>query len=206
MVTNMCRGLQFARSSAVPEPLGILFRFSYIGAPALLAVKVLLFVCRLCSRRRQGRMNYNVEAGFGRKSYRVPQGALMIAFAVAWGLLTILIVLQDHAIDAQRDLIQLLMQDLHTALVTSVSHGNPAPVVVRSVQLPDNQVQTKSAPSAQVHSKAQPKAKESSRVPSSQGKDASPGRSSRQAKEKVPVRPPAEYTDPSDMRRVRFSI
>ena len=151
-------------------------------------------------------MNYNVEAGFGRKSYRVPQGALMIAFAVAWGLLTILIVLQDHAIDAQRDLIQLLMQDLHTALVTSVSHGNPAPVVVKSVQLPDAQVQTKSAPSAQVQSKVPPKAKESSRVPSSQGKDAVPGRNSRQAKEKLPVRPPAEYTDPSDQRRVMFSI
>lgn len=154
-------------------------------------------------------MNYNVEAGFGRKSYRVPQGALMIAFAVAWGLLTILVVLQDHAIDAQRELIQVLMQDLHTALVTPVSHGNvsSAPVVVRTVQLPDDQVQTKSAPSAQVpQSRVQPKAKESSRVPSSQGKDASSGRNSRQAKEKLPVRPPAEYTDPSDQRRVMFSI
>ncbi len=152
-------------------------------------------------------MNYDIEAGFGRKSYRVPQGALMIAFAMGWGLLTILIVLQDHAIDAQRELIQLLMQDLHTALVTSVSHGNPAPVVVKTVQLPDDQVQNQSTPSVQVpQSKVQPKAKESPRVPSSQGKDANSGRSSRQAKEKLPVRPPAEYTDPSDMRRVRFSI
>jgi hypothetical protein len=153
-------------------------------------------------------MNYNVEAGFGRKSYRVPQGALMIAFAIAWGLLTILIVLQDHAIDAQRELIQLLMQDLHTALVTSVSHGNAAPVVVKTVRLPDDQVQKQSTPSVQVpsQSKVQPKARESSRVPSSQGKDATSGRNSRQAKEKLPVRPPAEYTDPSDMRRVMFSI
>jgi len=152
-------------------------------------------------------MNYKVEAGFGRKSYRVPNAALMIAFAIGWGLLTILVVLQDHAIDAQRALIQLLMQDLHTALVTSVSHGNPAPVVVKTVQLPDDQVQKQSTPSVQVpQSKVQPKAKESPRVPSSQGKDANSGRSSRQAKEKLPVRPPAEYTDPSDMRRVRFSI
>jgi hypothetical protein len=153
-------------------------------------------------------MDYKVEAGFGRKSYRVPQGALMIAFAIGWGLLTILIVVQDHAIDAQRELIQLLMQDLHTALVTSVSHGNAAPVVVKEVQLPDDQVQKQSTPSVQVpsQSKVQPKAKESSRVPSSQGKDANSGRNSRQAKEKLPVRPPAEYTDPSDMRRVMFSI
>jgi len=206
MVTNMCRGLQFALFGAVSEWTASLFRFSYIPGVALLALKMLLSNCRLCSRRRQGRMNYNVEAGFGRKSYRVPQGAWMIAFAVAWGVLTILIVLQDHAIDAQRELIQLLMQDLHTALVTSVSHGNPAPVVVKSVQLPDAQVQTKPAPSAQVQSKVKPKAKESSRVPSSQGKDATSGRNSRQAKEKLPVRPPAEYTDPSDERRVMFSI
>lgn len=134
----------------------------------------------------------------------------MVAFVVAWGLLTILIVLQDHAIDAQRELIQLLMQDLHTALITSVSHGNTgsAPVVVKAAQLPSAQVQTKSAPSVQVppQSRVQSKAKESSRVPSSQGKDATSGRNSRQAKEKLPVRPPAEYTDPSDMRRVMFSI
>ncbi len=134
----------------------------------------------------------------------------MIAFGIGWALLTILIVLQDHAINAQRELIQLLMQDLHSALVTSVSHGNAtaAPVVVKRVQLPDDQVQKQSTPSAQVppQSKVQPKAKASSRVPSSQGKDANSGRNSRQAKEKLPVRPPAEYTDPSDMRRVRFSI
>lgn len=204
----MCRGLQFPAFSAVPEWSATLFRFSYIAGSALLALKVLLSGCQLCSRRRQGRMNYNVEAGFGRKSYRVPQGALMIAFAVAWGLLSVLVVLQDHAIDAQRELIQLLMQDLHSAVVTSVSHGNTAPVVVKTVQLPSVQVQTKSTPSVQVpsQSKIQPKAKESSRVPSSQGKDASSGRNSRQAKERLPVRPPAEYTDPSDMRRVMFSI
>ncbi len=201
----MCRGLQFALFGRVPEWTATLFRFSYIPAAALLASKVLLVDCRLCSRRRQGRMNYNVEAGFGRKSYRVPHGALMIAFAIGWGMLTILIVLQDHAIDAQRELIQLLMQDLHAALVTSVSHGNTTPVVVKAVQLPDDQVQ-KSTPSAQVLSKVPAKTKESSRVPSSQGKDASPGRNSRQAKEKLPVRPPAEYTDPSDQRRVMFSI
>ena len=155
-------------------------------------------------------MNYEVEAGFGRKSYRVPQGGWMIAFGIGWALLTILIVLQDHAINAQRELIQLLMQDLHSALITSVSNGNAtvAPVVVTRVQLPDDQVQKQSTPSVQVppQSKVQPKAKASTRVPSSQGKDANSGRNSRQAKEKLPVRPPAEYTDPSDMRRVRFSI
>jgi hypothetical protein len=68
--------------------------------------------------------------------------------------------LQDHAIDAQRELIQLLMQDLHTALATSASHGNSGSVrvVVHKVELPSNQVQTKSAPSPDVQvSPLQPK-------------------------------------------------
>src|SRR6185437_12118076 len=154
-------------------------------------------------------MNYNLAAGFGRKSYRVPRGAWMAAFAMVWGLLTILVVLQDHAIDAQRKLIELLMEDMHTALTTSIAHGNvsSAPIVVKAVQLPDNQVQKQETPSVQVpQSKVQAKAKGSTRVPSSQGKDANSGRNSRQAKEKLPVRPPAEYTDPSDQRRVRFLI
>ena len=139
----------------------------------------------------------------------------MIAFAAAWGIFTIVLLLQDHAIEAQRELIQLLMQDMHTALVTSASHGNSGsvPVVVHKVELPSSQVQTKSAPSPDVQisplqPKAQPNAEGSTRNPSSQGKNpsANAGRNSRQAKERLPVRPPAQFTDPSDMRRVTFSI
>ena len=139
----------------------------------------------------------------------------MVAFAAGWGLFTIAVVLQDHAIDAQRELIQLLMQDLHTALATSASHGNSGSVrvVVHKVELPSNQVQMKSAPSLDVQlsplqPKVQPNTEGSTRNPSSQGKNqsANGGRGSRQAKEKLPVKPPAQFTDPSDMRRVTFSI
>ena len=157
-------------------------------------------------------MNYNLEAGVGKKSYRVPNRAWMIAFAIGWGLLTILVVLQDHAIDTQRELIQLLMGDLHAALKTSVSQNSSTPVIVKQVQLPSAQVQTKSAPSVQVplhpSTKVQPNVKGSSRTPSSQGKMAAakPGRSSRLAAKPLPVAPPAQFTDPSDMRRVTFSI
>ena len=157
-------------------------------------------------------MNYNLEAGFGRRSYRVTTRGLMITFAVGWGLFSILLALQDHAIDAQRELIQLLMQDLHTALATS--QGNPgSPAVVHEVELPSNQVQMKSAPSLDVQlsplqPKVQPNTEGSTRNPSSQGKNqsANGGRGSRQAKEKLPLKPPAQFTDPSDMRRVTFSI
>jgi hypothetical protein len=158
-------------------------------------------------------MNYNLESGFGRRSVRVPHRGLMIGFVIAWGLLTILVVLQDRAIDAQRDLIHSLLQDLHSALVTSVSQANASsvPVVVKEMQLPSHQVQSKSAPSVQVpshsSSKVQPHAK-GSRTASSQGKDAGahPDTGSRKAAEPLPVRPPAQYTDPSDRRRVTYSI
>jgi len=169
--------------------------------------------CQLCCRRKQGPMNYNLEAGFGRRSYRITTRALMVAFAAGWGLITIVVLMQDHAIDAQRELIQLLMQDLHTALTTSVSHGNTGSVhvVVHKVELPSNQVQTKSAPSPDVQlspsqPKVHPNTEGSTRNPSSQGKSATASRSSRQAKERLPVKPPAQFTDPSDMRRVTFSI
>ena len=159
-------------------------------------------------------MNYNLEAGFGRKTYRVPRGGLMIAFAIGWGLLTVLVIMQDRAIEAQRNLIQLLMQDLHSALVSSVSHPSTSatPVVVKETQLPSHQVQSKSAPSVQVpshpSSKVQSNSKGTVSTPSSQGENVrqSVGRSYGKAVNALPVKPPAEYTDPTDRRRVVYSI
>lgn len=179
-------------------------------------------------------MNYNVAPTFRGKPYRKMHPWLMVCFAIGWGLLTILVVLQDHAIDAQRELIQLLLQDLHNSLTTSVAHrtGASLPVVLKQVgpaasattgsrassvqvpskQLPSQQVQSQSTPSHQVpavpSSKVPSQAKGSSRTPSSQERNAAganPGRSSRKAAKPLPVTPPAEITDPSDMRRVKFS-
>jgi hypothetical protein len=184
-------------------------------------------------------MNYNVAPTFRGKPYRKMHPWLMVCFAIGWGLLTILVVLQDHAIDAQRELIQLLLQDLHQGLTTSVAHrtGASLPVVLKQVgsaasattnsrassvpvpstQLPSQQVQSQSTPSVQVplqkvpavpSSKVPSQAKGSSRTPSSQEKNAAganQGRTSRKAARPLPVRPPAEITDPSDMRRVKFS-
>lgn len=137
---------------------------------------------------------------------------LMIAFAAGWGLFAIVLLMQDHAIDAQRELIRLLMQDLHRALVTTASPGTAA-VIVHKVELPSDQVHTKSTPSPDVQltplqPKIHPNAEGSMRNPSSQGKSTSANgsRGSRQAKQRLPVRPPAQFTDPSDTRRVTFSI
>ena len=184
-------------------------------------------------------MNYNVAPTFRGKPYRKMHPWLMVCFVIGWGLLTILVVLQDHAIDAQRELIQLLLQDLHQAVTTSVAHrtGASLPVVLKQVgpsasatassrassapvpstQLPSQQVQSQGTPSLQVpshqvpavpSSKVPSQEKGSSRTPSSQERNAAgatPGRSSRKAAKPLPVRPPAEITDPSDMRRVKFS-
>ncbi len=171
-------------------------------------------------------MNYNVGAAFNGKPNRKMHPWLMVCFVVGWGLLGMLVVLQDHAIDAQRELITLLLQDLHTGLTTSIGHrGASVPVVMKpgaaaqvpSNQLPSQQVQQQSTPSYQVplsqvpavpSSKVPSQGKGLSRTPSSQGKSAegaNPGRSSRKAAKPLPVRPPAEITDPSDMRRVKFA-
>ena len=170
-------------------------------------------------------MNYNVGATFSGRPSRKIHPWLMVCFVVGWGLLGTLAILQDHAIDAQRELINLLLQDLHTGLTTSIGHrtGTSVPVVMKpgaaaqipSNQLPSQQVQ-QSTPSVQVPSLQVPSVplskvpshSKGSRTPSSQGKNAegvNPGQSSRKAVRPLPVRPPAEITDPSDMRRVKFS-
>ena len=192
--------------------------FSEIAACRLLAEKMLLSDHQRSAAWQKGPMNYNLVVGFGRKSYRVPHRGLMICFAIGWGLLTILVMAQDHAIDSQRELIQLLLQDLHEGLVTTVDQPttSSAPIAAKQSQLPFDQVQPQSAsspqtPSYQVQSnpssKVQSNAKGFSPAPSSQEKTgANPARNSRRAARPLPVRPPAQVTDPLDMRRVRFSI
>ena len=171
-------------------------------------------------------MNYNVGATLSGRPNRKIHPWLMVCFVVGWGLLGTLVVLQDHAIDAQKEPINLLLQDLHTGLTTSIGHrtGTSLPLVMKpgaavqvpSNQLPSQQVQQQSTPSVQVPSLQVPAVPSSkvpshnkgSRTPSSQGKNAegvNPSQSSRKAAKPLPVRPPAEITDPSDMRRVKFS-
>ena len=159
-------------------------------------------------------MDYKVEAGFVRRLCRVRNPGLMVAFAVAGGLLTILVVFQDRAIDAQRDLIQFLLQDPHQAVATTASHpGAGSVAVVKQSQLPSKQVQSQSTPSVQVarppSSTVRTPGKEPMSTPLSQEKDtavSNSGKSARRTGKPLPVIPPTEITDPSDMRRVTFSI
>ena len=99
-------------------------------------------------------MNYNVGATFSGKPNRKIHPWLMVCFVIGWGLLGALVVLQDHAIDAQKELINLLLQDLHTGLTTPIGHhtGTSVPVVMKpgaAAQVPSNQL-----PSQQVQSQS----------------------------------------------------
>ena len=130
---------------------------------------------------------------------------LIVLFLISYALLTTLVVQQDRAIDAQRTLIHLLFKDsLHlSALKAELRKHQASPAQAaensthgktRSSQIPLIQVPSAEVPSTQVPSnttKAQAGTKTS--------------RKSRKAQKQAPARPPAELTDPSDMRRVSFS-
>lgn len=147
----------------------------------------------------------------------------MVSFAIFWGLITTLIVLQDRMIDAQRDLIHglfqvqrrtlVLAQDTSTvrrpekAAAKTPGHArNSASTARDSSSLSSPQVSLdQSQPSTQVPLSQNA----SSETPSSQAKpqaSSKSGRNSRKAAKAAPALPPVEVTDPSDQRRVLNSI
>lgn len=157
-------------------------------------------------------MSYSVAIG-GRKLSRKARW-LMLSFAIAWGLLSVLVVLQDHAIDAQRELIHVLLQDLHQNLARTaqlqqaVGHFNSAvPAATATSGTSHSRAQVpaakKPSPTVQQHSS------KSLASPSSQVKappSSKPDQASRRALKALPVRPPDAMTDPLDKRRVSISI
>ena len=127
---------------------------------------------------------------------------LVVLFLISYSLLTMLVVEQGRTIDSQRSLIHLLFGDSIRLSATRVAgHQNQAeekskPEQDRAQaqsQAASSQVTQGQAPSAQVPQN-----------PSKPQANVRPGRGSRKAQKAAP--PPAEMTDPSDMRRVSFSI
>lgn len=149
---------------------------------------------------------------------RLPSRAarwLMISFAVGWGLLTILVVLQDHAIDAQRELIHQLLGDLQRNLaITAKLHrvGTPgarSTTAAPAATVPGATRNGANPPASKISPKGSQQGKAVLQSPSSQVKappSTKSGRNSRRAIKELPVRPPAEITDPLDKRRVSMSI
>ena len=148
---------------------------------------------------------------------------LVVLFLISYVLLTTLVVLQDRTIDSQRSLIHLLFKDNLRLVATKMglhriqaprSHQSTAqgsvPAQTPSSQIPSAQISSTQTPLTQVPATQTPSAQVPvTDVPLNQAKpqaSAKSGRNSRKAQKALPVRPPVEVTDPSDMRRVSISI
>ena len=140
---------------------------------------------------------------------------LVVLFLISYGLLTNLVLQQDKTIDSQRTLIHLLFKDslqlsaikkaerqkgqADAGLRTSV---NGLQAQAHTPKIPAIQVPSQKSPSAQVR----PEQIQSGKIPSGKQNGARTDRKTGKAQKRMPNRPPAELTDPSDTRRVSFAI
>jgi hypothetical protein len=144
------------------------------------------------------KMNLAVSAAAARKPRRSKLPLLAILFVISYGLLTILVVQQGRAINSQRSLIHLLFKDrIHLSAMKERMRRNQGVTQAQAQtplsQVPSSEIPSVETPSTQARSnQIDPKA------------NAKAGRKFRKAAPR-PLRPP-EITDPSDMRRVSFSI
>jgi len=128
---------------------------------------------------------------------------LTFLMVTSFGLLSILVVLQDRTIDAQAGVIHLAMKESRRlSVIAALQAQQPTHTsknkATRQVRSQQAEVQ---APSTQV-----PLSKRTSEIPSQQAQQARPGRKAHKWKRSPFSRPPADVTDPSDMRRTLFSI
>ena len=156
-------------------------------------------------------MNLAGNTVLGAKPGRSLVPLLVILFLVSYGLLTTLVVEQGNTIDSQSRLMHLLLKDsFHLSALKAELRKNQSAHASNVQAAPNSQVQAplsqksfsqkslEKIPVIQVPSveagSSRPKAQAGARK---FGKAVKPPSS---------VRPPAELTDPSDMRRVTFSI
>jgi hypothetical protein len=152
------------------------------------------------------RMELTQSAAVAQKPRQTMLPLLVVLFLISYVLLTTLVVLQSRTLDSQSSLINLLFKDNFT-LVTKIglhrvqaSRLNQKTATTSSAQASSNQTS-----STQALSSTAP----STQVPVIQAKPdvtAKAGQKSRKVQKAMPSRPPAEVTDPSDMRRTSFSI
>jgi hypothetical protein len=152
-------------------------------------------------------MNAAVTTIVVSRSKRAQIALLAVLFTIAYGLLLMMVVRQGKTIQSQRSLIHLLFKDnqhlkAKTASAQESAHSAYADDSSKQVQaqVPSSQVPSTQIPLIQVPplqaapDKAKPQA------------GTKTDRKSRKAEKALPARPPAELTDPSDMRRVSFAI
>jgi hypothetical protein len=152
-------------------------------------------------------MNAIVVTAVGRRPKQAILLLLLFLLLISYALLTLLVVRQNKTINSQRSLIHLLFKDnLHLAKKTSPGVGvygkmqAQAQNQTSSAEIPSNQIPSSQVPSIQVPPLQVPSGKANPRA------GMKPGRKSRNSEKALPLRPPAELTDPSDMRRVSFAI
>ena len=147
----------------------------------------------------------------GRKSRVSMLPLLTVLFVISYGLLTTLVVLQDRTIDSQRGLIHVLFQDslrlsaMKSRLAANSVHKSAKESAERKAQVPSSQA----APKEQTSAEVVPPPDVPKQVPSAETKPSvkgKAGKNSRKIEKPLPAQPPAELTDPSDMRRVTVAI
>lgn len=165
-------------------------------------------------------MNEMVAAVAGRRP-RILVPLLAGIFIIAWGLLTLLVVMQDRIIDAQSDLIHTFVNQNNSHAVHPPADVNVHPASKTSgkqAALP--RIQSPEAQAARVRGPEKPASAENSvsqiplseralsQSPSSQVKHKASDKSARKAaRARNPFSPPpVEITDPSDQRRVSVTI
>lgn len=171
-------------------------------------------------------MDATSNGASGRKRKLTALPLLIVLFVISYSLLTRLVIDQDRTIDAQRTLIHLLFDDnialsklhRHSAVLPRKS-GAKGGIAVEFSGTAAAKTQSQ-APSSQVPPSAAQSARVPGQMPSNQVESidnspdkASAGKAARHASSHAqrkfrrrPPKPPAELTDPSDQRRVLFSI
>jgi len=154
------------------------------------------------------KMNLAVSAVAARKPRRSKLPLLAILFVISYGLLTTLVVQQGRTINSQRSLIHLLFKDrIHLSAMKDRMHRNQGSTQAQAQtplsQVPSSQIPLPQTPSSQIPFVETP----STQARSNQIDPKASAKASRKFRKAAP-RPitPPEITDPSDMRRVSFSI
>ena len=136
---------------------------------------------------------------------------LVVLFVISYLLLTKLVIEQDKTIDSQRSMIHMLFKD-NTYLSRLHKHAGALSKKPKSQE--DSQLQGQNPASQNPASESASNQESSSQIPLAQVPSSKTGKpsstktdqKSRKALKHAPERPPTELTDPSDMRRVSFSI
>ena len=155
-------------------------------------------------------MNATATAATKRKRTLTALPVLIVLFVISYLLLTKLVIEQDKTIDSQRSMIHMLFKD-NTYLSRLHKHaGNSG----KAKSQADSQLRAQNPASQNPASESASNQESSSQVPSAQvppskvgpQANAKSGRRTRKAEKAIPASPRPEPTDPSDQRRVSFSI